>query len=188
MPPPPSQQQPQFSVQPQRLDEFVAETAALVRPATATATGGSGGGGGEGPVQQVRQPQAMSRFNWLCQKYALASEFEIDEVGLQAFRGRLRVGGRELADDGPPHSSKKAAKEAIAAQGVELVEQLIQRGQLGQLGAAASAVAEAPALNWIGKLIGEQGCFLRETSFVFLRPPFSLFLLSIFLFFPLHLE
>ena len=97
----------------------------------------------------VRNPYAISALHEYAQEHGLVQpEFEYDEIRPQMFSVRLRIGLEEISDVGP-FPSKKAAKETIAARGLELLKRnAIQGSKNGKIPHVQSDV------NWIGKLLG----------------------------------
>ena len=100
------------------------------------------------PVQ-LGGPQTnyhIAAFNTLCQSKGIQPIFELD--GSQfGFGGLLRIGDRVVTTD-KTWSSKKAAKEALAKDGIEVVK-------IKEANRAPSAAAAGAPVNWIGILGGE---------------------------------
>ncbi|GAB7329729.1 hypothetical protein MBLNU13_g01459t1 [Cladosporium sp. NU13] len=68
-------------------------------------------------------PEAIPRFNHLCQVHSLTSSFTFTEVEQGLFSSRLEFGNYVYEEPGP-FTSKKLAKEAIAVRGLSTLENI----------------------------------------------------------------
>jgi hypothetical protein len=66
-------------------------------------------------------PEAIPRFNHLCQVHSLTSSFTFTEVEQGLFSSKLEFGNYVYEDAGP-FTSKKLAKEAVAVRGLSTLE------------------------------------------------------------------
>ncbi len=101
----------------------------------------------------VRTSQAVSRLYELCQPRGLQPEFLFEEPWPQNFKVRLIIAGRDISE-GKLFPNKKAAKEAIARKGIEVLmndPELASKGSLVMMSAGGPPTGE----NWVGKLMGE---------------------------------
>ena len=110
------------------------------------------------PVQLgVRTSQHVTTLFHLCQERSIVPEFEIDG-NQDGFGGVLRIGEQTVAGK-QKWGSKKAAKEALAEKGVEVVKGIEAKRK------SPPARGGASPENWIGKLLGN-----RPTSSLESRP------------------
>lgn len=68
-------------------------------------------------------PEAIPRFNHLCQVHSLTSSFTFTEVEQGLFSSRLEFGNYVYEEPGP-FTSKKLAKEAVAVRGLSTLENI----------------------------------------------------------------
>ena len=68
-------------------------------------------------------PEAIPRFNHLCQVHSLTSSFTFTEVEQGLFSSRLEFGNYVYEEAGP-FASKKLAKEAVAVRGLSTLEHI----------------------------------------------------------------
>lgn len=68
-------------------------------------------------------PQAVARFNHLCQVHSLTSSFTFTEVDQCLFSSKLEFGDYVYEEAGP-FTNKKLAKEAVAVRGLATLESL----------------------------------------------------------------
>ena len=79
-----------------------------------------------GPVplpQKSANPEAIPRFNHLCQVHSLTSSFTFEEVEQGLFSSKLVFGDYVYEEEGP-FPSKKLAKEAVALRGLGTLENI----------------------------------------------------------------
>ncbi|KAI9791705.1 MAG: hypothetical protein M1816_003515 [Peltula sp. TS41687] len=98
-------------------------------------------------ITATRDPQAIAKLHELCQSRSLPQpRFEFEEVALQLFAARLEISGYVDISPPTPFPSKKAAKEAVAAQGLEMLQ--------NTPAVAVNNQPQQPEINWVGKLLG----------------------------------
>ena len=100
---------------------------------------------------QLRDPQSIGKLHELCQARGLPQpKFEFPQAGLQLFTARLEIGEYLEISLSTPFPSKKAAKEAIAAQGLEMLQNSSHSSRTG-----INVQPQQPEINWIGNLLGK---------------------------------
>jgi len=68
-------------------------------------------------------PEAIPRFNHLCQVHSLTSSFTFTEVEQGLFSSKLEFGDHVYEEEGP-FTSKKLAKEAVAVRGLATLQNI----------------------------------------------------------------
>lgn len=118
------------------------------------------------PVQ-LGNPQTsyhVAQLNHLCQERGLRPIFEFAEPTAQRFSVVLRFGevvvtlggdreGERQGDGNATFGSKRGAKEAVAAKGIEVLKEMPVPGSATAALGGAGAGAEE---NWVGKLAGKE--------------------------------
>ncbi len=121
-------------------------------PSTNTSTGAGGMGISISPEPvQIGNPKTshyVTQLTQLCQERALRPAFDFDEPEAQRFGAVVRFGEVVvMTERGETFASKREAKEAVAAKGVQVLKDVPVPGPGGTKGAG-------PEENWVGKLAG----------------------------------
>ncbi|KAI9876999.1 MAG: hypothetical protein M1830_005065 [Pleopsidium flavum] len=99
------------------------------------------------PVQlgSPKTSHHISRLNHLCQERGLRPVFDFDEPEPQKFTAVVRFGELVFTTEGKVFESKREAKEAVAAQGMRVLEDVPVPG-------AGAGVGGGEGENWVGML------------------------------------
>lgn len=129
------------------------ETSRLLKAASAPTAWPTFAEGSVAPVQlgPARSSQCISELTQIAQQRGLQAHFDFDEPQRQRFTGALRLGTHVVRlPDGVTFGSKREAKEALAAEGLEVLRRLPAAAAPG----GGQAGLEGGEENWVGKLVG----------------------------------
>ena len=95
------------------------------------------------PIGQSRSSQYIQTLHYLCQKRGIVPEFEIDGDNGD-WGGWLKINEHNIGSD-RRWPSKKAAREGLAENAIEIVKSI-------QVGGVQASTGNQ--INWVGKLMG----------------------------------
>ncbi len=102
----------------------------------------------------------VARLNHLCQERGLIPVFDFVEPTAQRFRATLRFGEHVVAfEEGAMFGSKKEAKEAVAARGLDIIADIPLPRAGGGAGISGPGGVKEREENWVGKLAGKRVSF-----------------------------
>jgi len=114
---------------------------------------------------------AVGTLHMLCTRCGVVPEFTLTESPLYSFHAKLVLGNQTIEGHGP-FSSKKEAKKYVAAQGIPILQALldaekraaaVQQHELKRGSSCAGSVDGDAQENWVGILHGTFACLLSPS-------------------------